>query len=63
MWASIASSMLIAMQGSIVNKNPHGRLPLSATRLTPISSSAQTPISVVPRPTVGMCLKRIEEMR
>ncbi len=58
-WESIASSMLTAMLVSIVNKKLHGRLLLSVTKLTLISSSAQTPFNAVPRPIAGMCPKKI----
>lgn len=58
---NIATSMPIAMQAHIANKKIHGPSPLSATRLTPTSSSALIHINVAPLPTAGMCLKKIEE--
>ena len=48
------------MLAHIANKKIHGRLPLSATRLTRTSSSAQIRISVAHLLTAGMCLKKTE---
>ena len=56
-----ATNMPIAMQAHIANKKIHGHSPRSATRLTQTSSNAQIHISVAPLPTVGLCLKKIEE--
>jgi hypothetical protein len=58
---NIATNMPIAMLAHIANKKIHGHLPLSATRLTQISSNALIHISVAPLPIVGMCLKKTEE--
>jgi hypothetical protein len=52
--------MQIAMLDFIASKSSLGRLLLSATRQTPISSNAQIPSNAVPLPIAGMCLKLID---
>jgi hypothetical protein len=61
-WVISVISMLIAMQGSIANKNSHGRLPLNATKLTPISSNAQKLFNAARQPIAGLCPRPIDAL-
>lgn len=55
---STATNTLIVTRARTANKKAHGRMRPSATRLTLISSSAQTHSNADPPHTAGMCPKK-----